>query len=99
MEPLLFALCVVFAFGGLSAQTPVWQPSPGHTQLPIWPEAAPDAQPAAGPEVSHWWPAGRGGVSLWDLSHPTKTRDSPEGNKTSAAVVWCPCRGAYELVL
>src|SRR5260370_7044797 len=35
MKPLLFALCVVFAFGGLRAQTPAWQPSPGHTQVPI----------------------------------------------------------------
>jgi len=34
MKPLIFALCVVFAFGGLSAQTPAWQPSPGHTQVP-----------------------------------------------------------------
>ncbi len=50
MKPLLFALCVVFAFGDLSAQTPGWQPAPGHTQVPIWPGAVPDAQPAAGPE-------------------------------------------------
>ena len=39
MKPLIFALCVAFGFGGLSAQTPGWQPSPGHTQLPIWPGA------------------------------------------------------------
>ena len=31
MKPLLFALYVVFVFGGLSAQTPAWQPSPGHS--------------------------------------------------------------------
>jgi len=37
MKPLIFALCVVFAFRGLSAQKPGWQPSPGHTQMPIWP--------------------------------------------------------------
>jgi hypothetical protein len=29
MKPLIFALCVVFARGDLSAQMPVWQPSPG----------------------------------------------------------------------
>ena len=29
---LLF-VCVVFAFGGLRAQTAVWQPSPGHAQM------------------------------------------------------------------
>ena len=50
MKPLIFALCVVFACGRLSAQTNVWQPSPGHTQMPIWPGAVPDAQPVPGPE-------------------------------------------------
>jgi hypothetical protein len=54
MKPLIFALFVVFASGGLIAQTPVWQPSPGHKQMPIWPGASPNAQtlagPAAGPE-------------------------------------------------
>jgi hypothetical protein len=39
MKTLICALCVVFACmfasGGLSAQMPVWQPSPGHTQVPI----------------------------------------------------------------
>jgi len=49
MKPLLFALRVVFVCGGLSAQTPAWQPSPGHTQVPIWPGAVPDPQPVAGP--------------------------------------------------
>jgi hypothetical protein len=42
MKSLLFALCVMSAFGSLRAQKPVWQPSPGHTQIPIWPGAAPD---------------------------------------------------------
>jgi hypothetical protein len=43
---------VVFAFGGLSAQAPAWQPSPRHTQVPIWPRAVPDAQPVAVPEYA-----------------------------------------------
>jgi hypothetical protein len=50
IKPLLFALYVVSAFGGLSAQTPARRPSPRHTQVPIWPGAVPDAQPVAGPE-------------------------------------------------
>jgi acetyl esterase/lipase len=99
MKPLLFVLCVVFAFGGLSAQTPVWQPSPGHTQVPIWPEAAPDAQPAPGPEVSHWWPAGRGGFTLGNVSQPTMTVYLPEGKNTSAAVVVFPGGGYEDLAI
>ena len=50
MKPLLFALCTAFGFCSLSIQEPVWQPSPGHTQIPIWPGAAPDPQPVRGPE-------------------------------------------------
>jgi hypothetical protein len=42
----------MFAFGGLNGQTSAWQPSPGHTQVPIWPGAVPDAQPVAGSEVT-----------------------------------------------
>src|SRR5437868_5290408 len=41
MKPLIFAVCLVFAFGCLSAQTPSWQPSPGYTQVPIWPSTVP----------------------------------------------------------
>jgi hypothetical protein len=52
MQRLLVALCVLFAGGSLSAQTTVWQPSPGHTQVLIWPGAVPDAQPVAGPETA-----------------------------------------------
>src|SRR5579864_6406687 len=52
MGPLIFALYLMFAVGGLSAQTPAWQPSAGHTQVPIWPGAGPDTQPLAGAERS-----------------------------------------------
>src|SRR5437899_10289770 len=75
MKPSIFALCVVFAFGGLSAQTPAWQPSPGHTQVPIWPGAVPDAQPVADPEyattVMGDMVAGRPWVEVGNVSRPT----------------------------
>ncbi len=35
----------------LSAEPAGWQPSPGHTQIPIWPGAAPDVQSVPGPET------------------------------------------------
>jgi hypothetical protein len=50
MKPLRFAIYVLFAFESLGAQTTAWQPSPGHTQIPIWPGAPPDAQPLSRPE-------------------------------------------------
>src|ERR1051326_3837992 len=52
MKTLLLAFCVMFAFGDLSGQTTIWQPSPGHAQTPIWPGAAPDAQPVAAAEIA-----------------------------------------------
>ena len=102
MKPLLFAFCFVFAFGGLSAQTPVWQPSPGHAQVPIWPGTAPDAQPVAGPEESHWWPpgpGGPGGFTVYHVSRPTMTVYSPEGKNTGAVVVVFPGGGYEDLAI
>ena len=102
MKPLLFAFCFVFAFGGLSAQTPVWQPSPGHTQVPIWPVTPPDGQPVAGPEESHWWPTGPGGpggFTVYHVSRPTMTVYSPEGKSTGAAVVVFPGGGYEDLAI
>jgi acetyl esterase/lipase len=103
MKPLIFALCVVFGFGGLSAQTPVWQPSPGHTQVPIWPGAVPDAQPVGGPEdmgtVKDPLVAGKPWVQVGKVSRPTMTVYSPEGKNTGAAVVVFPGGGYWILAI
>jgi len=103
MKPSIFALCVVFAFGGLSAQTPAWQPSPGHTQVPIWPGAVPDAQPVAGPEyattVMGDMVAGRPWVEVGNVLRPTMTVYSPKGKNTGAAVVVFPGGGYYVLAI
>jgi acetyl esterase/lipase len=105
-KPCLLAVCVVFAFvfaiSGLSAQEPAWQPSAGHTQISIWPGAAPDAQPGAGPEGSHWWPAGPGGLGgfgVYRVSRPTMTVYSPQGRNTGAAVLVFPGGGYLDLAI
>jgi acetyl esterase/lipase len=102
MKPLIFALCVVFACGGLSAQKFTWQPSPGHTQLPIWPGAAPDPQPVAGPEIAETTGkeslvAGKPVVMVDNVSRPTMTVYSPTGKNTGAAVVVFP-GGGYQVL-
>ena len=103
MKPLIFALCVVFAFGGLSARTPAWQPSPGHTQVPIWPGAVPDAQPVAGPEDpgtnKHTLVAGRPWVQVGHVSRPTMTVYAPKEKNTGAAVVVFPGGGYWTLAI
>jgi len=92
MRLLVFALCGVFAFGGLSAQTPAWQPSPGHAQVPIWPGAVPDAQfgPPANTETTQ--PG-----EIDNVSRPTMTVYSPKEKNTGAAVVVFP-GGGYQVL-
>jgi acetyl esterase/lipase len=102
MKPLIFALCVVFAFGSLSAQTPGWQPSPGHTQIAIWPGAAPDAQPVKGPETvtttgNESLVAGKPWVGVDNVSRPTMTVYAPTGKNAGAAVVVFP-GGGYQIL-
>ncbi len=101
MKPLLFALCVVFASGGLSAQKLVWQPSPGHTQVPIWPGAVPDAQPVVGPEntatETKELVAGMPWVCVGKVSRPTMTVYAPKEKSTGAAVVVFP-GGGYQIL-
>jgi len=105
MNPLILALALstVFACGGLSAQTRTWQPSPGHTQVPIWPGAVPDAQPATGLEdattVTNSLVAGRPWVLVDNVSRPTMTVYSPKGTNTSVAVVVFPGGGYWELAI
>src|SRR5881275_1245352 len=104
LRSLLFAVCIVLAFaiGNSRAQEPAWQPSAGHTQVAIWPGAAPDAQPTAGSEGSHWWPTGPGGpggFGVYRVSRPTMTVYSPEGNNTGAAVVVFPGGGYLDLAI
>jgi len=65
-----------------------WQPSPGHTQLPIWAGAVPDPQPVRG--RSHYnrrrgkdglmRQAGAGG---FNVNAAYETVYSPQGNNTA----------------
>jgi len=101
MKPLIFALYVVVASGSLSAQTPAWQPSQGHTQEPLWPGVVPHARPVAGPEDAATEKAtlvaGRPWVYLSNVSRPTMTMFSPKGRNTGAAVVVFP-GGGYQIL-
>jgi acetyl esterase/lipase len=100
-RPLIVALCALLAAGGLSAQPPGWQPSPGHTQIPIWPGAAPDPQPVAGPETvtvtDTELVAGRPYIYVSNVARPTLTVYSPTGKNTGAAVVVFP-GGGYQIL-
>jgi acetyl esterase/lipase len=104
LKPFAFALGVVLGSGSLTAQKPVWQPSPGHSQIPIWPGAVPDPQPVAGPEYSEtsgkdFLPGGRPAVSVSNVTRPTMTVYSPRGKNTGAAVVVFPGGGYQSLAI
>ncbi len=89
-------------FASVTAQKRVWQPSPGHTQIPIWPGAAPDPQPVAGPEYSETSEknfAGRPLIGVSNVTRPTLTVYSPAGKNTGAAVVVFPGGGYHDLAI
>lgn len=104
-KALLCAVCVVFACGGMRAQTAGWEPSVGHTQVAIWPGKVPDAQTVAGPEAVETSSgkdgliAGKPVVGVSHVTRPTMTVYSPEGKNTGAAVVVFPGGGYLDLAI
>ena len=88
-------LFLVFAAGGVFAQKPGWQPSPGHTQVPIWPGTPPDAQFGPPPNTETAPEPGE----IDNVSRPTMTVYSPKGKNTGAAVVVFPGGGYYVLAI
>ena len=105
LTSLSISLVVSACSGGVAeGQTP-WQPSPGHTQIRIWPAAAPNAR-RVGREFSKTVvdPSGKprlvGGkpwVYVDSVSQPTMTVYSPKGINTGAAVVVFP-GGGYSVL-
>ncbi len=98
----VFALLwVAFTSGALPAELPIWRPSPGHAQVPIWPDGRmPDAAPALGPETAADGGkpvAGRPWVAVTDVSTPTMTVYRPAGKNTGAAAVVFP-GGGYKVL-
>jgi acetyl esterase/lipase len=105
MKAVSLALCLLFASVGLHAQTTVWQPSPGHTQIPIWPGTPPDMQRVDGPERAEtaidpkYFIAGKPATGIRNVTRPTMTVYSPTGHNTGAAVVVFPGGGYEELAI
>lgn len=103
MKRLLLTTGMLFMVTSLSAQTAGWQPSPGHTQIAIWPGTTPDAQPTNGPEQTVTdtkdLVAERPWVYVNNVSKPTMTIYSPNGNDTGVAVVVFPGGGYQGLAI
>jgi acetyl esterase/lipase len=96
------AVCFALLIVGLNVRAETWQPSPGHTQVPIWPGTVPDEQPMPGPEYlkktdKDELVGGKPYFSIWNISRPTMTIYSPKGKNTGAAVVVFP-GGGFQLL-
>jgi acetyl esterase/lipase len=94
-------LCWLCAMADMNAQTYVRQPSPGHTEVAIWPKRAPDARYPAGPEVAITVKdplvAGKPWIEVGKVSQPTLTVYSPTEKNSGAAVVVFP-GGGYQIL-
>ena len=98
IKVLIFAACIASASMTLIAQTPDWQPSSGHTQVPIWPGKPPDAVPY-GRELTTTVPDESPTTFVGKVSQPTMTVYSPKGPNTGAAVVVFPGGGYWVLYM
>lgn len=100
MKSLIMAFGVLVACSRLGAQTSSWQPTPGHTQIPLWPGAVPNARPAPDSETMATAPgtvAGKPWVYVSTVSRPTLTVYAPQGHNTGAAIVVFP-GGGYRIL-
>ncbi len=102
MKSWSIALCLLATCGSACANTAVWQPAAGHTQIPIWPAAAPDLRPVPGPEsvtVSEKLLAGKPVTAVTQVTRPTMTVYPPAGKNTGVAVVVFPGGGFQILAM
>lgn len=88
----------------LHAQTPAWQPAPGHTQIPIWPNGAPGATQANPPaEIDTTTAkdnliAGKPLIRLGNVSTPTLTYYAPKSATGPAPAVVVFPGGGYHIL-
>ena len=99
----LLATLIVLACCCAQAQTNVWQPSPGHTQIPIWPGHPPDAHPTPGPEYTrtdtNTLIGGKGLDWVCNVSQPTMIVYPPKGKNTGVAMIVFPGGGYQGLAI
>lgn len=92
MRPWMLAMGLLLAGGAGHAESAVWQPAAGHTQIALWPGEPPDAKPVPGPESLN-----KGAIT--NVTQPTMTVYAPKGANTGAAVVVIPGGGFQILAI
>lgn len=105
MKKFQIAVSLIVATASCCVHSATWRPSPGHTQMVIWPHQVPDAQALPGPEYlkssseNHELVAGKPYLYIGNISQPTLTVYSPKGKNTRAAVVVFPGGGFQILAI
>jgi acetyl esterase/lipase len=100
MRSLVITLGIAVAFHALDAQASPWHPSPGHTQMAIWPGLPPGGHAVPDSESIGTAPkpvAGKPWVYVRNVSRPTLTVYSPQGQNTGAAIIVFP-GGGYQIL-
>ena len=96
----LACLVALAASGPLQAQTPAWQPTPGHHQMLLWPGTAPGARAVPEAEslsTARTPVAGRLWEYVSNVSRPTLTIYSPPDHNTGTAIIVFP-GGGYRIL-
>lgn len=104
MKRLIFAVCLICISRDLSAQKLDWQPSPEHTQVRIWPDTPPDAQPIKEKEFAlssgtKFLIARKPATEVDNVAQAKMTIYSPKGKGTGTAVIVFPGGGFYVLAI
>ena len=102
MKSWTVALSLLVVCASVHADPMVWQPTAGHTQIPLWPGTVPDARPIPGPEYVKEGTSLIGGktvIAISNVSQPTMTVYAPQGSNTGAAVVVFPGGGFQILAM
>lgn len=92
-KSILLLLSVGFACAHAQEPAAIWQPAPGHEQVPIWPGAVPDAMPNPKPESTD--PGG----GAFNVSRPTLTMYAPTARNTGIAMLVFPGGGYQALAM
>lgn len=99
MRSFIFSLMFVVLIGNVQAQAETWIPSSGQVQLPIWPDAVPDAISAPKAESVAAADGHGGWIQARDVSQPTMTVYAAKGQNTGAAIVVFPGGGFKVLAM
>lgn len=105
MRPFAFFFAApLLLAAALPAQAPAWQPAPGHTQIPIWPNGVPGGSPANAPAEADTsnakspLVAGRPVIRLGHVSVPTITLYPPKPARLPAPAVVVFPGGGYQIL-